>query len=67
MRGPVRFQAGIERLEEMGYEVLVEVGPKPMLVGMGQACVGGGEAEWLASCGGDGGERQQLLESLGVL
>jgi malonyl CoA-acyl carrier protein transacylase len=34
---PVRFAAGMETLHRAGYEVFLEMGPKPILLGMGRA------------------------------
>lgn len=35
-RRPVRFAAGMETLFKQGYEVFLEIGPKPILLGLGR-------------------------------
>ncbi|MBF0102121.1 MAG: SDR family NAD(P)-dependent oxidoreductase [Desulfobacterales bacterium] len=39
---PVRFEHGMKTLAESGAEVFIEVGPRPVLLGLGQQCL----AEW---------------------
>ena len=36
---PVRFYASMDNLVEQGYEVFLEIGPKPTLLGMGRYCL----------------------------
>ena len=38
---PVRFAEGLETLHKQGHEIFVEIGPKPVLLAMGQQCLGG--------------------------
>ncbi|WP_175749093.1 non-ribosomal peptide synthetase/type I polyketide synthase [Burkholderia pyrrocinia] len=37
-REPVQFASSVERLAEAGFNVLVEIGPKPVLVNLARAC-----------------------------
>ena len=67
VREPVRFSAGMQTLRELGNEIFLEIGPKPILLGMGRHCLPEGESLWLASLRQDRGECQQMLESLGAL
>jgi acyl transferase domain-containing protein len=46
-REAVRFADGIRTLKENGYEVLVELGPNPTLLGMGRRCAPGDWGTWL--------------------
>jgi len=39
VRGTVRFAAGIEALYRKGYRIFVEIGPHPVLAGMGKMCL----------------------------
>ncbi len=39
VRGTVRFSAGIEALYRKGYRIFVEIGPHPVLAGMGKMCL----------------------------
>ena len=72
IRRPVRFAAGMQTLLELGHEVFVEVGPKPMLLSMGQSCLGDGLSPekqarlvWLPSLRPKISDRMQMLQSLG--
>jgi thioester reductase-like protein len=67
VRQPVRFAAGMETLYQHGYEVFVEIGPKPTLVGMGRHCLPGGVGVWLPSLYQQQEDWLQLLQTLGVL
>jgi acyl transferase domain-containing protein len=66
-RQPVRFAQGMRRLQERGYEVFVEVGPKPTLLGMGRTCLDGEGVSWLPSLRPGRSDWEQMLESLGEL
>ena len=39
VRQPVRFATSMKTLEEQGYETFLEIGAKPILLGMGRQCV----------------------------
>jgi acyl transferase domain-containing protein len=41
-RSPVRFRQGMETLRREGCGIFVEMGPNPVLLGMGRRCVEGG-------------------------
>jgi amino acid adenylation domain-containing protein len=65
---PVRFSSGIETLHQLGYEVFVEIGPKPTLLDMGQQCLPKEKGLlWLPSLRQWQSDWQQLLGSLGQL
>jgi acyl transferase domain-containing protein/NADPH:quinone reductase-like Zn-dependent oxidoreductase/acyl carrier protein len=44
---PVHFSAGMATLAKLGCDLLIEIGPHPVLCAMGRSCIQGGE--WLAS------------------
>jgi acyl transferase domain-containing protein len=68
MRAPVQFAAGMQTLQQMGVTCFVEVGPKPVLLGMGRQCLThGGEVLWLPSLRPGRPDGFQMLESLGQL
>lgn len=67
VRQPVRFAQGMETLEKQGYEIFLEIGSKPILLGMGRQCVLGGTGVWLPSLRPGVDEWQQILSSLGQL
>ncbi|MBW4615278.1 MAG: type I polyketide synthase [Desmonostoc vinosum HA7617-LM4] len=67
VRQPVRFAAGMEALYQRGYKVFIEIGPKPILIGMGRYCLPEGEGVWLSSLRSGREDWQQILDSLGAL
>ncbi len=67
MRAPVQFHEGIRTLLTAGAELFVEIGPHPVLLGMGRRCVPEGFGLWLPSLGRGRQDWDQILESLGSL
>lgn len=67
VRETVQFQQGMEALWEAGFRTFLEVGPHPVLLGMGRLCVPGGDAAWLPSMRREEAERSALLASLAQL
>lgn len=67
VRQPVRFAAGMKTLFQQGYEVFLEIGPKPTLLGMGRNCLPSGVGKWFPSLRPGQADWQQLLQSLGAL
>ena len=61
---PVQFAASMETLTQQGYKVMVEIGPKPILLGMGRHCLPEGEGILLPSLRPGQQDWQQLLDSL---
>ncbi|MGK7875116.1 MAG: SDR family NAD(P)-dependent oxidoreductase [Xenococcaceae cyanobacterium] len=49
VRQPVRFAQSMETLHELGYEIFLEIGPKPILLGMGRQCLPANVGVWLPS------------------
>ncbi len=49
VRQPVRFAQGMEALHQKGYETFLEIGPKPILLGMGRRCLPDSVGKWLPS------------------
>ncbi|MFH0997757.1 MAG: type I polyketide synthase, partial [Pseudomonadota bacterium] len=66
-REPVMFQAGMETLRQEGCGIFVEVGPNPVLLGMGRACLPDGYGSWLPSLRAGQNDWRRMLESLGEL
>ncbi|MCC5615730.1 acyltransferase domain-containing protein [Nostoc sp. CHAB 5836] len=64
---PVRFATGMETLFALGYNLFVEIGPNPVLIGMGQQSLPDGVGVWLPSLRRGQNDWQQLLESLASL
>src|SRR5262249_38448737 len=80
VRQPVRFAAGMETLHTLGCEVFIEIGPQPILVGLGRQCLAAqtpvvalsqtaaaASYAWLPSLRQGRADWQQLLSSLGAL
>jgi malonyl CoA-acyl carrier protein transacylase len=65
VRKPVRFAASMETLYQQGYEIFVEIGPKPSLLSMARQCLP--EGTWLVSLRQGQEDWQPLLQSLGEL
>ncbi len=69
IRQPVRFADGVRAMRAAGLDVLIEVGPHPVLVGMGQRCADPEPADgkvlrdplWLGSLRRGRPETQTLL------
>ncbi|MEM9455613.1 MAG: SDR family NAD(P)-dependent oxidoreductase [Myxococcota bacterium] len=69
-RKPVAFEQGMQTLHAMGCDHYVELGPQPVLLGLGRQCLpGSAEAAWLPSLRrhGDAAPHRVLLSSLGAL
>ena len=49
VRQPVRFVQGMETLHKQGAEIFLEIGPKPILLGMGRRCLPEDVGVWLPS------------------
>ncbi|MCP4702330.1 MAG: amino acid adenylation domain-containing protein [Gammaproteobacteria bacterium] len=67
IRQPVRFAAGMESLKQQGCGVFMEMGPKPVLLGMGSRCLPDDANLWLPSLRQKTDDWQQLLQSLAEL
>ena len=68
IRQPVQFAAGIETLQALGYDMFLEIGPKPSLLELGRTCIADGH--WLLSLRpspGSDTDWQTMLTSLGAL
>jgi Polyketide synthase modules and related proteins len=46
---PVRFAEGMESLHQENYQIFLEIGPKPILLGMGRQCLPEDVGSWLPS------------------
>ena len=66
-RETVRFAEGMNTLSAMGYELFLELGPTPTLLGMGKACLPKGMGTWLPSLKKGRADWQCLLDSLATL
>lgn len=67
LREPVQFAATLNSMHAAGYDLFLEIGPHPVLAGMGRARSGGAEATWLPSLRRGRDEWTTLLDALGGL
>jgi malonyl CoA-acyl carrier protein transacylase len=67
IRQPVKFAASMQTLAQQGYKTFVEIGPQPILVGMGRYCLTEHEIAWLPSLRAGREDWQQILDSLATL
>ncbi|MEG4499882.1 SDR family NAD(P)-dependent oxidoreductase [Microcoleus sp. F10-C6] len=67
IRQPVKFAASMETLHQKGFEVFVEIGSKPILLGMGRQCIPEFGGVWLPSLRQGQQDWEQILHSLGEL
>ncbi|MGI9180313.1 MAG: acyltransferase domain-containing protein, partial [Longimicrobiaceae bacterium] len=66
-RQPVQFARGMRTLEELGCNAFLEIGPHPVLLGMGQGCVAEGDGLWLPSLRRHREDWSEMLGSLARL
>ncbi len=66
-RETVRFKDGIASLHTQGYSQFIEIGPSPVLLGMGQRCLPEEANVWLPSLRKNRDDWQSMLNSLSTL
>ncbi|GFE69987.1 type I polyketide synthase [Chroococcus sp. FPU101] len=64
---PVRFANSINILQEQSMKIFLEIGAKPILLGMGRQCLPTHDGYWLPSLRPEQDDWLQLLESLAML
>ena len=67
LRQPVEFVAGMESLAKMDCKLFVEIGPRPVLTGMGRQCLVDRAIRWLPSLQPGKSDRSQMNHSLSQL
>ena len=67
IRQPVLYMQGIQAMTDMAVNLFVEIGPSPVLIGMGRQCVMDSDAKWFPSLRPEYSDTQQMLETLGSL
>ncbi len=67
IREPVRFAEGMQSLVEQRYRTFVEVGPHPVLIGMGRQCIEDAGVKWVSTLRRDREEWGELLGAVGEL
>ena len=63
---PVDFAAGLSTLHRSECSIYLEIGPKPLLLGMGKQCLPPAKGQWLPSIRPEN-DWQQMLQTLGQL
>jgi acyl transferase domain-containing protein/pimeloyl-ACP methyl ester carboxylesterase/aryl carrier-like protein len=66
-RNPVRYSAGLEQLAARGCRAFLEIGPAPVLCGMGKDTIADPEAAWLASLRRNHDDWACMLDALAEL
>ncbi|MEM9271363.1 MAG: SDR family NAD(P)-dependent oxidoreductase [Cyanobacteria bacterium P01_F01_bin.143] len=67
VRQPVRFAESVKILNQEGYEIFLEIGSRPILLGMARQCLADKERVWLPSLRPEQDDWQQILDSLAQL
>lgn len=67
VRAAVQFTDSIATMQADNIHTFLEIGPSPVLVGMGQRCDGAADSTWLPSLKKGRGDRESMLESVGKL
>jgi len=67
LREAVRFADGIQAIAAKGGNIFVEVGPQPVLSGLGRVSLPGKENAWLPSLRSGRDDWQMMLNTLGQL
>ncbi|MBD2580663.1 type I polyketide synthase [Oscillatoria sp. FACHB-1406] len=67
IRQPVRFADSIQILRDRGYEIFLEIGPKPTLIGMGKNILNDSSLSWLPSLHPKREDGWQMRASLAAL
>lgn len=67
IRQPVQFARSVQALYKHGCRVFLEIGPKPILTGMGMHCLPDADVTWLPLLKEGGRDWQHLLTSTAAL
>ncbi|MEM6403538.1 MAG: SDR family NAD(P)-dependent oxidoreductase, partial [Cyanobacteria bacterium P01_D01_bin.116] len=67
VRQPVKFAQSMQTLHQEGCQIFLEIGAKPILLGMGRQCLPEGTGVWLPSLRPPLEDTQQILQSLAEL
>ena len=67
IRKPVQFYKSLDHLHEEGHRLYLEVGPRPVLTGMGMRCLLDESIVWISSLRDLRGDWRQMLSGLARL
>ncbi len=66
-RQTVHFFTGMQTLNKQNYDIFLEIGPSPTLIGMGRRCLPENVGVWLPSLRSNQSNWETMLHSLGEL
>lgn len=66
-RATVRFGDGVEHMHADGIRTFVDLGPHPVLTGLGRSVISDPACVWLSTLSRDGDDRVRVLSALGAL
>jgi len=67
VREPVAFESSMRHLVADGFRVFLEIGPRPVLLGMARRFLDADDRAWVPTMRGRAGEVEDVLEALGAL
>jgi acyl transferase domain-containing protein len=67
VRQPVKFAQSIDTLHQEGSDIFLEIGPQPILLGMGRQCLPEDVGVWVPSLRPGQADWSQMLQSLAEL
>src|SRR4030095_5939094 len=67
LREAVRFEGGIRFLADRGCEIFLELGPKPVLTGMGKRCFDRAPGVWISTLDSNRDDEKGVLAAAGDL
>ncbi len=67
IRAEVKFSEGMQSLARLGIDAFIELGPSPVLLGMGRRCLPESRASWSPSLRPGQDDWHVILDSLGKL
>ena len=67
IRRTVQFERGIRQLADMRISAFLEIGPQPLLTGMGRNCLPDTAATWCSSLGNGTQAKRSLAEAVAAL
>lgn len=67
VREPVAFEASVRHLVDDGFRVFLEIGPRPVLLGMARRFLTTDDITWVSTLRGRAGETEDVLEAVGSL
>ena len=67
VRQPVRFADSVQALRDLGYDLFLEIGPSPVLLGLARQCVPEASAVWVPSLKRQRDDWTQIVDAVAEL